>query len=254
MYARRVRTLVVFLSVALIAGCKNRSADPQATPGSNVGSGSAPATGSGSGSATASAGSGSDSHPIKLPKGDGTPPKKSTGKLDQAMSNRLAALDFEGFKKDIRFSGDNVLEVRHNTIDRPTLGLTINAGACVDCPPMDLEKWKARSESIKQLFPKELRDRSDSIWEMGQTEVNGQPMIYVYQFGHQLAKDEQGNPSSTVYANAYFLYYNDGTNQIRVVAEYKDDPVSRQDLERLAPRKDLEKLAKAFMDAFTHAW
>jgi len=252
MYDRRVRTLVVFLSVALIAGCKSRSEAPQATPSSSGSSGSA--TGSGSGSSAPTAGSASESHPIVLPKGDGTPPKKSAGKFDQAMSTRLAALDFPGFKKEVRFEGDHVLEVRHTTIDRPKIGIQINVGACVDCPTMDLDKWKARAPSMKALFPKELQTRSDSIWDLDKTDINGQPMIYVYQFGHQLGTDEQGHPSSTVYANAYFLYYNDGTNQIRVVAEYKDDPVSRADLERLAPRQDLEKLAKAFMDALTHAW
>jgi hypothetical protein len=50
------------------------------------------------------------------------------------------------------------------------------------------------------------------------------------------------------------LYYNDGVNKIRVVAEYKDDPATREEMLTVAPKEDLEKLGKAFFDAYTHAW
>ena len=67
------------------------------------------------------------------------------------------------------------------------------------------------------------------------------------------AADDTGQPQGS-YSNAYVLYFNDGINQIRVVAEYKDDAMSREDMLKVAPREDLEKLAKSFLDAFTHAW
>jgi hypothetical protein len=62
-----------------------------------------------------------------------------------------------------------------------------------------------------------------------------------------------GNPIGA-FSDAYALYYNDGVNQIRVVAEYKDDPTTREDMLAIAPKEDLERLAKAFLAAYTHAW
>ena len=63
------------------------------------------------------------------------------------------------------------------------------------------------------------------------------------------------DPGGFSYTDAYFLYYNDGVNTIRVVAEYKDDP--RETKEKMAeavPKSDLENVARAFMDAYVHAW
>ena len=56
------------------------------------------------------------------------------------------------------------------------------------------------------------------------------------------------------FANAYVAYYNDGINEIRVVAEYKDDPVDVAKMKQLAPKDDLRALALSFMDVYTHAW
>ena len=69
---------------------------------------------------------------------------------------------------------------------------------------------------------------------------------------YQQGKDQNGPVGA--FSNAYALYYNDNVNQIRVVSEYKDDWQTREDLMRIAPREDLEKLARAFLDAYTHAW
>jgi hypothetical protein len=106
---------------------------------------------------------------------------------------------------------------------------------------------------MKALLAEELRDRPDTVWDLGKTEINGQTMIYTYQLGHVSEKDDLGNPQSA-FTNAYALYYNDGKNQVRVVAEYKDDQVAREDLTAIAPREDLEKLARAFMDVYTQKW
>ena len=117
---------------------------------------------------------------------------------------------------------------------------------------MDLEKWKAKGDAMKVLLAEDLRSLPDTIFEIGKTDLNGQPVIFTYQFGILSGKDENGPTGS--FSNAYALYYNDNVNQIRVVAEYKDDWQTREDLMRIAPREDLEKLARAFLDAYTHAW
>ena len=51
------------------------------------------------------------------------------------------------------------------------------------------------------------------------------------------------------------LYYNDSVNQIRVRVSYSDDLLKDVGaLARVAPREQLDKIAHAFMDAFTHGW
>jgi hypothetical protein len=245
-----VRTAVALVALIAFAGCKTDKPSQPAT-----GSGSAGSAGSGSSAAT---GSGSATKPndvpkgakITLPKGDGTPPKKTTKPIDQTDVDRMIKLDFEGFEKTDRTNGPT-FEVRLTTA-RPRLAVTVTIVPCFDCLPMDLEKWKAKGDAMKVLLAEELRNLPDTIFELGKTEINGQPLIFTYQFGYQQSTDQNGPLGA--FSNAYALYYNDNVNQIRVVAEYKDDWQTREDLMRIAPREDLEKLARAFMDAYTHAW
>jgi len=240
---------VVLASVIALAGCGSKKEPAKTDTGSGsavapVGSGSAvakPATGS-------AAGKGIN---ITLPKGDGTPPKPTTKPLDRTDFERMMKLEFPGFESIVR-NRDNQLDVRHST-PRPTLATTVTVAPCFDCLPMELDKWKAKEAGLKMLLTESLRDRPDTTWELGSTELNGQKLIFTYQFGHHYGQDESGNPDGA-FSNAYALYFNDGTNQIRVVAEYKDDPLSRDDLKAIAPREDLEKLAKGFLDFYTHAW
>ncbi|MDX2087483.1 MAG: hypothetical protein SFX73_06525 [Kofleriaceae bacterium] len=253
-----MRTLVALLSSSLIiasVGCKT---DKKPTPGPSAGSAAGSATGSASGSAAAkpitdngSAEASGKPAPITLPKGDGTPAKKTTKALTPEEFAKLGDLEFPGFEKVILNKGNGV-DVRQIT-QRPRLATTMTITPCFDCVPIELEKWKAKEETLKQLLAEPLRKLPDTIWEMGKTEVAGTPVIFTYQFGRSDGKDEQGNPIMA-FSNAYALYYNDGNNQIRVVAEYKDDPATREQMLEIAPREDLERLAKAFFDAYTHAW
>jgi hypothetical protein len=239
--------------VIALAGCGSKKEPAKTDTGSGsavqpAGSGmSKPATGSGTGSGE-TAGKAIN---IKVPKGDGTPPKATTKTLAQIDFERMAALKFDGFDSAVR-NFSNQLDVRHST-PRPTLATTVTVAPCFDCLPMELDKWKTKEAGLKMLLTESLRDRPDTTWEMGTTELNGQKLIYTYQFGHNYGKDESGNPEGA-FSNAYAVYFNDGKNQIRVVAEYKDDPLSREDLKAIAPKEDLEKLAKGFLDFYTHAW
>lgn len=241
-----MRTFVL-VSVIALAGCGSKK-EPAKT---ETGSGSA-----GSGSAVAKPADGSASTAPKaknltLPKGDGTPPKQSAKPLDKGAFEKLSKHAFPGFTPIVR-NTSNQLDVRHVT-ERPVLATTVTIAPCFDCLPMELDKWKAKEAGLKMLLVEELRDRPDTIWEIGATDLHGQPLIFTYQFGYASGKDDQGNPEGA-FSNAYALYYSDGKNQIRVVAEYKDDPVTKEDLKAIAPREDLEKLAKGFLDFYTHAW
>ncbi len=249
-----MRTLAVLASLLFALSACKTDKKPEAKAGS--GSGSAVATtpsepAAGSGSAAPAAGEPAKRDAIELPKPDGTPLKKRETQLDQAGFDELAKVEVPGFEKKVRTQSGG-LDVRFTT-PRPKLAVTVTVAPCFDCTPIELEKWKAKEATLKQLLIEELRDRPDTIWELGQTEVSGTPAIFTYQFGHHFGKDSLGNPEGG-FSNAYSLYWNDSKNQIRVVAEYKDDPTSREDMLAIAPREDLEKLARSFLDLFTHKW
>lgn len=246
-----MRTAIVFVSAAVLAlGCKDKPKAQTVTTGS-AGSQAATTGSAGSGSAPANP---EAPNVLKLPKRTNTPPVKTTATGTRANWDKLAALDYSGFKKDVRNIADNGVDVRYTTEARPKLAVTVTANPCLDCPPMELEKWKPKLESLKMLLAPELRGEPDTIFELGATDLAGQPVIFTYQLGYKTGPDEQGQ-ATFAYSHAYALYYNDGINSMRVVAEYKDDPTSkREDLVALAPREDLERIAKAFLDAFTHTW
>ena len=84
-------------------------------------------------------------------------------------------------------------------------------------------------------------------------QLHGATLISVYQLGHHFGKDTEDQPTGD-WSHLYTLYFNDGVNQIRVAAKYSDDPTSRENMVRLSPRAQLEKLALGFLDFFTHAW
>jgi hypothetical protein len=238
---RPVRTILVAVASLALAsvGCKDKPT--KKAPPANVGS--------------AGAGSGSGPRPapdLILPRADGTPPKKTAKPLERAEFEKLTQLEFPGFTKEVRNVGDKAMEVRQKTKDHPRLWAVVNVQHCFDCQPMELDKWKARQDALKASTLEVLKDSKDVDWELGETQINGQKIIYVYQVGTGKADGEGGGQFS--FTNSYLVYYNDGNNEIRVVASYKDDPVSKDDLKRLAPKEDLRALALSFLDVYTHAW
>lgn len=238
-----VRTNLVILSVlALAAGCKDKPAAKQ-TPPANAGS-AAGSAGSAKGPVAAP--------DLKLPHSDGTPPKKTTAPLTKADFERLAKLEYPGFLAEVRTVGEKVFDVRQKTKDHPRLWAVVVIKPCLDCLPMELDKWKAKEAEIKQINLEGLKDVPGVEWEMGETSLNGQKIIYTYQIGAGNQPGEGGG--QYVFGDAYFAYYNDGVNEIRVVASYKDDPVAVESLKKLAPKDDLRALALSFLDVYTHEW
>lgn len=201
---------------------------------------------------TAAAQPGAPAPDLELPPMDGGPPKKTTAPHTKADYEKLAALEYPGFQKRVRTLGDKVFEVLQLTNGHPKYGATVTIQHCLDCIPMELEKWKARTEDLKVLLGR-LKDNKDVHFEVGETHLNGQPVIYTYQLGAGAVGEDKGGQQTT-YTNAYALYYNDGINQIRVVAEYKDDPRPVEEMKKIAPKEDLQMLALSFANAYTHAW
>ncbi|HEY5951049.1 MAG TPA: hypothetical protein VIV40_36405 [Kofleriaceae bacterium] len=236
-----MRTILVISLLGLAVGCKDKPTTK--APPANVGSGSA-----GSGSSTAS----SPAPELILPKSDGTPPKKTTKPHVKADYERLSKLEYPGFDAQVRTVGEKVFEVRQKTKDHPRLWAVVTIKNCFECLPMELDKWKAKEQEIKALNLESLKDSKDIEWELGETTLNGQKIIYSYQVGTGNAPGEGGGQYA--FTDAYVANYNDGINEIRVVASYKDDPVGKQDLKKLAPKEDLQKLALSFLDVYTHEW
>jgi hypothetical protein len=190
---------------------------------------------------------------LELPVGASTPPTKASP-IDGAAIKRLAGVTFPGFTADVRADAPTVLEVRQLSESRPKLAATISIKPCFDCLPMVLDSWKQRRDALEMLVDDRLRDRPDTEFEIGATELAGTPAMFTYQLGYAATTDHNGNPTGAL-TDAYALYYNDGTNEIRVVAEYKDDPTaSKEALVAAAPREQLDRLAHAIGDVYVHAW
>lgn len=199
---------------------------------------------------------------LALPEGPGTPPVKTTHKLGRADFEKLAKLEYPGFEREQHGLNDVVFEVRQKTKDHPTLWAVITIEPCdagsaagsaapsAGCWPMELPAWKAHLDELKkQSLPEELQAGSDVEFEIGAALVHGQMMIGTYQLGV-----EAGSGGGAL-TDAYYLYYNDGMNKIRVAGSYKDKPVAtKAALKEAASKQDLALLAASFMDVYTHAW
>ena len=117
---------------------------------------------------------------------------------------------------------------------------------------MQLDKWKA--DELKAKLHAGLRDRPDTTFEVGEIDLGGAKAIFTYELGYFFGNDAIGEALG-LYTNAYVLYFNDAVNEIRVIAKYVDDPLgSKDDLARAVPREQLEKIARAFLDAYTQSW
>ncbi|MDB4962744.1 MAG: hypothetical protein JWP01_2743 [Myxococcales bacterium] len=250
-----VRTLILVAILATATGCKTDKKAPSTGSGSAgssaVGSATVDPVPVGSGSANTSVADPAPA-PIKLPANTGTPPNKTTAQLDDAQAAKMVALEFPGFKKEVRNDKALGMDVRYRTEARPILSITVKASRCIDCKPMKVEAWD-KDALLKDLVPIEVLRDKRTTFELGATDLNGAPAIFVYQLGSLTEKDDDQN-TAAAYTNAYTLFYNDGVNMIRVIASYKDQALDVESLQKVAPKEDLERVAKAFMDSFTHAW
>jgi hypothetical protein len=241
--------VVVAVCVTALCACKGKPSNSQA-------GGSGAAAGSATSMGALVPNKGSNVAPdIVLPHGDGTPPIKTTAPISPAKITELSALQFPGFLREVR-KADSSLEVRHKTDSRPRIMATVFIESCAahPCTPMELDKWKALGDSLKTYLAPALKTDANTDFEIGQTDLLGTPAIYTQQLAQQLGSDADGNMTGA-YSYAYVLYYNDGVNQIRVVSAYDDDAMkTKADMVKSVPKADLEKIAKAFADIYTHKW
>jgi hypothetical protein len=194
---------------------------------------------------------------IRLPRSPDAPLRPTRRPLDAAALGRIAATEFPGFEREEQAAAAGAVRFRHTTSSRPHLAVSVAMGPCSAkpaCPAMDLASWTARRDELRGQLPQELRGRPDTRFEIGARAIAGAPAIYTYQLGYAGGVDDKNQPSVD-YTDAYVLYYNDGVNQIRVMAHYVDDALGGvAQLLAIAPPDDLEKLAVAFASFYLHAW
>ncbi len=249
-YASVVRIALCF--AALLGACQCQS---KTTAMSGSGSGSAAASGSGSGSGSAPAER--TTLDIELPKLSGRPPKQTTAPLTKDDFRRLGEITFDEFKREVTNYPDTVA-IRQRATLRPRMSVNISIGDCTEkhkCLPMKLDAWKADEAELKKaLVDPDLVGRPDTVFDIEQTDLAGQPMIGIYIAGQFFGRDEVGNPKGS-YSLAYQLNYNDGFNLVRLTVTFADDPRdSLAAMEAALPRPFMERVAKAFLDAYTQAW
>ncbi len=243
-----MRNTLLLLVIALTA-CKGKPVSHGA------GSGSSAAVGSASMGALVPQKSKDVAPDIVLPHSDGSAPIKTTAPLTADKLKTLSDMQFAGFLRSPRAVGDTSLEIEHKTDSRPRVMALVSISTCGSaCTPMDLDAWKPKTDELKKATLGALADVPDTVFELGATEVNGAKAIYTTELGQNFTKDEDGNTTGT-FLYGYNLYFNDGVNQIKVAAEFKDDPMATKEaMAKLIPRGDLEKVAKSFVDIYTHRW
>lgn len=226
---------IAITAIAAIAGCRDKPHDPpRAAPPS----------------------AGSHITLPKVPAGAIVP----TRVLDAPTFARLAAIDHPDFTRQPRTTTPTAMEVHFVTKTRPTLGVTVEVAACTsehDCPAMRIDVWEAKRDELRGLMPAELRDRPDTSFDFasrkdaGLGDSEGTSMIYTFAVGAASTTGGNGQPAGA-YIDAYTLYYNDGINRFRVLANYADDAIGLDRMKAVAPLADLEKLATSFLSFYVH--
>ncbi len=262
--------MMFLLAATLAFGCKDKQAAQTKPADSGSGSGSGSAVGSatieepiGSGAAPEVLGG----KPLVLPKllGDeAAKPVDSPDKpLPQATYEKLAAPDYIGFKKELLAASDKSLEVVYVTEEKPRLLITVKAWHCPqgemikkaaeEATCYSKEEWLKRGDAIKAAMGGGLGTSADTELELGTFDVgNGAEALTRYQIGYVKSTEEGGGFATT---NNYIIQFHNGVNQLRVSAQYKDDPpASKADLAAMAPKEDLKQIARSFFDVYGHAW
>jgi hypothetical protein len=221
-----VRTLLsILVLTAGLAACKSSDSKPSTVTANGSGE-----SGLGTGGRV-------------VPSGPGVP-------IDKAILEAITKLPFGGGELKVLTVEDGLMSMTVTPKTTPpaaTRRSRLTISRCLNCVPMDKAQWQARKADLLLLIPAELRDKPDLIFEIGDATIAGQKVIYVYQAGvHVVPNDLQ-----TV-SHAYTINWNDGVNQIHIIAYDAANPTSQAvaHLVTIVPRAELEALAAA---TFTEA-
>ncbi|MEO6776736.1 MAG: hypothetical protein ABI467_27590 [Kofleriaceae bacterium] len=245
--------LIVVAGVSISAGCKGKP--KHRPPPANLG------TVDPNSKATKSTGGAAPD--LDLPHGTGKPPVKTTEPLSLKKLLELQSRTWNGFEvQPHAINPDKGMEVQHITKDKPKITATITIAPCSEqsvlgpCKPIELPLWQADAAHLKMMIPDELRDSAK--FEVGIVKFHATDLVYTFQLGQTtgvVSKGSNAGMSYVAFTYAYIVYFNDGVNQIRVVAEYKDAAMANVvEMQKVVAREDLENTAKGFFDAFTALW
>lgn len=162
------------------------------------------------------------------------PPVKTT--LTRDSLTRLSALDIDGLTRRVRKLDDAFLDLEY-VLASPPIAVGVTIQPCLGCLPMKLDLWKAEADALRVTIPPDLRDRSDGVtFEVTPAVLGGAPAIATYQLATVPKQFDQ----------AVVVYFNDGVNQLRVIA--------RSSIENSVERRELEQLALAVADRCATTW
>jgi hypothetical protein len=176
----------------------------------------------------------------------GKPPVKSTRPVAREQLTTLSALEMEGLTRSVRKLDEAFLDVEYTLVEPPiTIGVTVQP--CLRCLPMLVDRWRAEGDALRVTIPPDLRDRTDTQFEVTAITIGGAPAIAT----HQIAFVPGDRP---IFDHAVAVYFADGTNQIRAKATYTGPAKQRDELTTVVTRRELEQLAIAVLDRYAQAW
>ena len=177
----------------------------------------------------------------------GKPPVKTTKPIARDQLTKLSQLELAGLTKTVRKLDDAFLDVEYRH-EEPRLVIRVAIQPCLRCLPMQVDRWRAEADALRLTIPPDLRDRSDTTFEIEPISIGGASAIATHQFAF-VGKEA---PS---FDHAVTMYFNDGVNQIRVIASYDGTVVdSHAEMENVVTRRELEQLAVAVLDRLVQAW
>ena len=197
-----------------------------------------PATGAGSGSSTAPAAQSTGS-------GSAAPATARTPGTTLSASElvEISRIKFDGFRNSSIAVTANKAQLRHYR-DRQgnnvAIFATVTVNPCIDCTPMELPKWEAKTDALKAItLDAEIRDKS--IYQLGEATIAGKKLISGYQLGQV----------GQTYTHAAELWFNDGTNEIWVIVQYGDNPTKdAETMAQLFSRERLQDIAAMMMGEY----
>jgi hypothetical protein len=185
------------------------------------------------------------------PGGSAAPRARPGAPFDVVAYEQIAKLDHAGAPTEVLEQSESGLAVRVTPAGDPPLVATMRFSKCLNCVAMERAAWEARVNELKQLLPKEVRDRPDTVFEIGDTTVSGTKVIYVYQLAVFAIGGLDGKPlEKAINTHAYALHWNDGVNQIQITVK-DGSPPDQPTIEQLAARVSRDRMAKLASDLFT---
>lgn len=177
------------------------------------------------------------------------PPVKTAAPIGRATLTRLAELELAGLTRRVRALDDDFLDVEY-ALAEPPLAVGVTVQPCLRCLPIRLDGWRAETDALRVTLPPDVRERSDTRFEVTAPVLGGTPVIATYQHAKVA--------SPALYDHAVAVYWNDGVNQLRVIARYAGPPPEPGDAGASSTepvdRAELEQLALAVLDRYAQAW